>query len=87
MRVLTVVLGLAAGLSIGLSSGPASAGRYLDIEDVRAMAFDRGIVRLEEVKLKRNKGIWKVEGEDAYGHEIEMKVDAYTGHIIKMERD
>lgn len=83
MRVLTVVLGLA----IGLSTSPASAGRYLDIEDVRAMAFDRGIVRLEEVELKRNKGIWEVEGEDAYGHEIEMKVDAYTGRIIKMERD
>lgn len=83
MRVLTVVLGLA----IGLSTSPASAGRYLDIEDVRAMAFDRGIVRLEEVELKRNKGIWEVEGEDAYGHEIEMKVDAYTGRVIKMERD
>jgi uncharacterized membrane protein YkoI len=51
------------------------------------MAFDRGFVRIEEIELKRKKGIWKVEGEDAYGHEIEMKVDASTGRVIKMERD
>ena len=51
------------------------------------MAFDRGIVQLEEIELHRKRGVWKVEGEDAYGHEIEMKVDARTGAIIKMERD
>jgi len=82
MRVLTVVLASA----VGLSALPASAA-YVDIETVRAMAFDRGIVRLEEIELHRKKGIWKVEGEDAYGEDIEMKVDAFTGRIIKMERD
>jgi len=82
MRVLTVVLASA----LGLSALPASAA-YVDIETVRAMAFDRGIVRLEEIELHRKKGIWKVEGEDAYGEDIEMKVDAFTGRIIKMERD
>ena len=82
MRVLTVVLASA----LGLSALPASAA-YVDIETVRAMAFDRGIVKLEEIELHRKKGVWKVEGEDAYGVEIEMKVDAYTGRIIKMERD
>jgi len=82
MRVMTVVLGVV----IGFAATPALA-RFVDIEDVRAMAFDRGIVRLEEIELKRKKGIWKVEGEDARGREIEMKVDAYTGRIIKMERD
>jgi len=92
MRVLTVVLGLAASLTIGLSASPATADRYveidyIDIEDVRAMAFDRGIVRLEEVELNRRRGVWKVEGEDETGEDIEMKVDARTGRIIKMERD
>jgi uncharacterized membrane protein YkoI len=82
MRVLTVVLALAFGAAVT----PALAG-YVDIEDVRRMAFDRGIVKLEEVELHRKKGIWKVEGEDAYGEEIEMKVDARTGRILKMERD
>ncbi len=86
MRLMSVVLPTLLGLAIGLAATPASA-RYLDIEDVRAMAFDKGIVRLEEIELNRRKGIWKVEGDDAYGHEIEMKVDAVTGRIIKMERD
>jgi uncharacterized membrane protein YkoI len=49
------------------------------------MAFDKGIVAIEEVKLKR--GIWKIEGTDASGHEIEMKVDAASGAILKLERD
>jgi uncharacterized membrane protein YkoI len=86
MRLMSVVLPTLLGLAIGLAATPASA-RYLDIEDVRAMAFDKGIVRLEEIELNRRKGIWKVEGDDAYGHEIEMKVDAVTGRIIKLERD
>jgi uncharacterized membrane protein YkoI len=86
MRVLTVVLASALGLVAGLASLPASAA-FVDIETVRAMAFDRGIVRLDEIELHRRKGIWEVEGEDAYGNDIEMKVDAYTGRILKMERD
>jgi hypothetical protein len=63
---------------------PATA-QPVDIEDVRAMAFDKGIVAIEEVKLKR--GIWKVEGTDASGHEIEMKVDSASGAIVALERD
>jgi len=86
MRLMPIVLPTLFSLALGLAASPASA-RYLDIEDVRAMAFDRGIVKLEEIELKRRKGIWKVEGEDASGHEIEMEVDARTGQIIKMERD
>jgi len=81
---LTPIL-LTSAFALGFSAGPASA--YVDIETVRAMAFDRGIVKLEEVELHRKKGIWEVEGEDAYGHEIEMKIDAVTGRVLKMERD
>jgi uncharacterized membrane protein YkoI len=82
MRLMPIVLAL--GFSLGFAA-PAAA--YVDIETVRAMAFDRGIVKLEEIELKRRKGIWKVEGEDAYGEEIEMEIDARTGRIIKMKRD
>jgi uncharacterized membrane protein YkoI len=82
MRLMPIVLAL--GFSLGFTA-PAAA--YVDIETVRAMAFDRGIVKLEEIELKRRKGIWKVEGEDAYGEEIEMEIDARTGRIIKMKRD
>jgi len=86
MRVLAVVLGLTAPLSLGLATAPAFA-KAIDIETVRQMAFDRGIVRIEEIELRRKKGIWKVEGEDASGEEIEMEVEAQSGRIIKMKRD
>ena len=65
-------------------AAPALAAN-LTIEDVRYMAFDKGIVKIEEIEL--HKGIWKVEGEDAGGHEIEMKVDAWSGRIVKLKRD
>jgi uncharacterized membrane protein YkoI len=82
MRLMPIVLASA----LALTALPAAAA-YVDIETVRAMAFDRGIVRIDEIELHRKRGVWEVEGEDAYGHDIEMKVDALTGRIIKMERD
>jgi uncharacterized membrane protein YkoI len=51
------------------------------------MAFDKGIVKIEEVELHNGNGIWKVEGEDAGGYEIKMKADAFSGEIIKLKRD
>jgi hypothetical protein len=70
-------------LSLALAA-PASA-QPVTIEDVRAMAFDKGIVRIDEVEL--DDGVWEVEGTDASGHEIEMKIEAGSGQIIKLERD
>jgi hypothetical protein len=83
MRVLPVVLPASLGLAFGFAATPAAA--YVDIEDARLMAFDHGIVKLEEVEL--DDGVWEIEGEDASGHEIDMEIDARTGRIIKMERD
>jgi uncharacterized membrane protein YkoI len=79
MRLVPVFFALSLAFTL-----PAAAGG-VSIEDVRAMAFDKGIVKITEVEL--DGGVWEVEGEDASGHEIEMKVDAGTGHIIKLERD
>ena len=84
MRVMPVLLPVLFAAS--LAASPATA-RIVDIETVRAMAFDDGIVDIEEIELHRRRGVWEVEGEDASGHEIEMKVDARTGRIIKMKRD
>jgi hypothetical protein len=42
------------------------------------LAFAKGIVKIEEVRLNHH-GVWKVEGEDAGGHEIKMQVDAASG--------
>ena len=82
MRLLPVLLALVLGPAFMVT--PALAA-YVDIEVVRAIAFDHGFVRLKEIEL--DDGVWEVEGKDANGREIEMKVDARTGRIIKMERD
>ncbi len=78
MRFMPLILAMSFGLA-----APALAGARLTIEDVRNMAFAKGIVKIEEVEL--HNGIWKVEGEDAGGYE--MKVDAFSGEIIKLKRD
>ena len=72
---------MAFGLLFAL---PAFAGP-VNIDEVRAMAFDRGIVRLKEIEL--DDGIWEIQGRDAGGHKIEMKVDALSGEIVKMRRN
>jgi uncharacterized membrane protein YkoI len=74
-----------AFLALSLASAVPAAAEPVSIDDVRAMAFDKGIVKIDEVEL--DDGIWKVEGYDANGHEIEMKVDAASGNIVKLERD
>jgi uncharacterized membrane protein YkoI len=79
MRVLPIFAALSLAFAVPALAGPVS------IEDVRAMAFDKGIVKIDEVEL--DDGIWEVEGYDAGGHEIEMKVEAATGNIIKLKRD
>ena len=72
----------------GLSAAalPADAGaQHLTIDDVRNMAFERGVVTIKEIELDH--GLWEVEGRDAGGHKIEMKVDASSGEIVKMRRN
>lgn len=72
-------------LAMSLASAVPAAAEPLGIEDVRALAFEKGIVTIEEVEL--DDGIWEVEGRDSSGHEIEMRVQAASGNIIKLERD
>jgi uncharacterized membrane protein YkoI len=79
MRVIPAVLAMSFTFALPAAAGPVG------IDDVRVMAFDKGIVKIEEVEL--DDGLWEVEGYDANGHEIEMKVDAASGQIIKLGRD
>ena len=74
-----------AFLALSFAVIAPAAAQAVNVEDVRAMAFDKGIVKITEVEL--DDGIWEVEGTDASGHEIEMKVDAASGAIVKLERD
>ena len=79
MRVLPLFLVLSLAAAVPAAAAP------INIEDVRAMAFEKGIVKIEEVEL--DDGVWEVEGYDQSGHEIEMNVEAATGAIIKLERN
>jgi uncharacterized membrane protein YkoI len=49
------------------------------------MAFDKGVVTIKEIELDH--GMWEVQGRDADGHKIEMKVDALSGEIVKIRRN
>jgi uncharacterized membrane protein YkoI len=79
MRTIPAFLALSLALA-----APADA-RPVTIDDVRVMAFDKGIVKIEQVEL--DDGVWEVEGIDASGQEIEMEIEAGSGQIIKLERD
>jgi uncharacterized membrane protein YkoI len=70
-------------LSVATMPAEAGAGR-LSIEDIRAMAFDKGFATIKEIEL--DDGVWEVEGRDDSGHKVEMEVDARSGEIVKMRR-
>ena len=74
-----------AMLSLCAATLPEIAGaERLDIEDVRAIAFDKGIATIKEIEL--DDGVWEVEGRDDSGHKVEMEVDAGSGEIVRMKR-
>jgi len=79
MRTIPAFLALSLALAAPASAQPVT------IEDVRGIAFAKGIVQIEQVEL--DDGVWEVEGIDASGQEIEMKIEAGSGQIIKLERD
>jgi uncharacterized membrane protein YkoI len=79
MRTIPAFLALSLALAAPASAQPVT------IEDVRGIAFAKGIVKIEQVEL--DDGVWEVEGIDASGQEIEMKIEAGSGQIIKLERD
>jgi uncharacterized membrane protein YkoI len=80
-RFLWIVL-----FALSAAALPAGAeAQHLTIDDVRNMALDRGVATIKEIELDH--GLWEVEGRDAGGHKIEMKVDAASGEIVKMRRN
>ena len=74
-----------AFLALSLAAAAPALAQGLTIEDVRGIAFAKGIVQIEQVEL--DDGVWEVEGVDASGQDIEMKIEAGSGQIIKLERD
>ena len=63
---------------------PAAARPRVTIDDVRNIAFSRGIVVIKDVDLDH--GVWEVVGFDPTGAKIKMKVDAWSRAIIKLKR-
>ena len=79
MRIVPVLFALTL-----LSALPAAARPVVDIDEVRDMAFARGIVKIKEFEL--DDGVWEVEGFDSGGAKIKMEVDARSGIVIKLKR-
>ena len=79
MRFFPIVL--VASLLLAL---PAAARPRVTIDDVRNIAVSRGIVVIKDVDL--DDGVWEVVGFDPTGAKIKMKVDAWSGAIIKLKR-
>lgn len=50
------------------------------------IAKSKGVVTAKQLKLTK-RGNWKVEGTDAQGHKIEVRIDGKTGQVEKVERD
>ena len=73
-----------AALCLAVPALPALAGGPVTIEDVRTMAFDKGVDLIDEIEL--DDGIWKVRGHDKSGHKIKIEVDAASGQMVKIKR-
>jgi len=71
-------------LVVSLGALPALAAKRLTVDDVRDMAFAKGVVTIKEIEL--DDGIWEVEGRDAGGRKIKIEVDARSGEIVKIKR-
>ena len=60
----------------------------LSVNHAKAMdiARDQGVATVWEMKLTK-RGNWKVEGSDAQGHKIEVRIDGKNGKVEKVERE
>jgi len=82
-RTLLTTLALLALVPATLSASPKGP---VDVEYLRALAFDKGIVDIKEIEFDDDDGVWEIEGRDATGRKIEIDVDAGTGKIVKIKR-
>lgn len=60
----------------------------LSVNHAKAMdiARDQGVATVREMKLTK-RGNWKVEGSDAQGHKIEVRIDGKNGKVEKVKRE
>jgi uncharacterized membrane protein YkoI len=67
-----------------LALAAAAGAGHLTVDEVRDMAFAKGVVMIKEIELDH--GVWQVEGRGADGHKIKIEVDATSGEIVKIKR-
>jgi uncharacterized membrane protein YkoI len=93
----------AAGFAAGLADLPVSRadddhvraralsqrGEILSLERIAALAKARHPGKLIDIELERKRGLWIYEVEllDDQGRVWEMKLDARTGELLKLEQD
>ena len=54
-------------------------------EDARAIAMMNGLVTVEDVNTRWRDGDFEVDGEDASGNEMEIRIDAETGAVLEID--
>ncbi len=96
LAVLAAVTMASPALAQGDDMSPArlqqldqkAATMKLPVNHAKAMdiAKSKGIATVREMKLTK-RGNWKVEGVDAQGVKIEVRIDGKTGKVEKVERE
>lgn len=90
MRIVpTLALPLLAAAPL-LAPLPALADDRCDRAETRAeraieIARGAGVALVED--LDCDDGRWEVEGRDANGREIDVKIDPRTGRVLRVDRD
>lgn len=56
----------------------------ISMEDAREAVEDAGYTRISGMEF--DDGAWEVEAHDSEGRAVDVKVDATTGEIIKIDR-
>lgn len=79
------VLATLALPTLAAAQSTKPSDRAISMEDARRIATENGVARIEEIKF--DDGQWKVEGRDSLGSEIEIKLRASDGAIMKLERE
>ena len=64
---------------------PKPSDGTISMEDARRIATENGVARIEEIKF--DDGHWTVEGRDSLGSEIEIRLRASDGAVLKLERE
>ena len=83
---LSAFVALPATFASAQAPAPIKPGEpAISMDDARRIANEHGLVRVEQIKL--DDGKWQIEGRDSTGADIEIKLRANDGTVIKMERD